>query len=98
APEEAPPAAPAPAPWAAVRGALVGLHVAAVTLLAVPAPQDADRGSWQNPKVQAELTAWADRLTGWGWEVTPARLEEELLAIADGYLRVRARLPAPFDA
>jgi hypothetical protein len=44
--------------WPHIRTVLVTLHLIAITLLALPAPEGGmDRQSWQNPTVQEELHA-----------------------------------------
>jgi hypothetical protein len=83
--------------WPQVRAALVALHLAAVTLPAIPAPEGAgSRENWKDPTVQAELASWAEQFNRWGLAVTPDELEERLWRLAGDYLAVRDRVLAPF--
>jgi hypothetical protein len=77
--------------------AFVTLHVVAITLMAVPSPEGAmDRADWEIPSAQAEFIGWADRLTDWGFTVTPAELKDILWKTAQDYMGVRKWVLAPF--
>ncbi len=83
--------------WPHVRGVLVALHIVAVTLLALPAPDGAmDRAAWQQPTVRQELRNWAEGLNSVGIETTPEGLEDRLWKLSHGYTSVRDRATAPF--
>lgn len=87
-----------PGAWAQLRAALVALHVAAVVLAAVPAPEGAMRRSaWQDPTVQDELRAWAERLRGLGLELSDAAFQERLWQVAARYTAARRAALAPFQ-
>lgn len=78
--------------------ALVLLHVFAVTVLAIPSLRASlDRGSWKNPTVQSEFRAWAERLSSWGYEITPTELEERGWRFARSWSRVRETMATPFE-
>lgn len=82
--------------FAHVRGVLVGIHLLAVTLLALPAPQGGmNRANWADPAVQDELAAWTARLNDWGIAVTQPELEEQLWEAASNYMRVRREVLRP---
>ncbi|HZT79797.1 MAG TPA: hypothetical protein VFA26_06235 [Gemmataceae bacterium] len=80
-----------------LRGLLVALHLLAVTLLALPAPEGGmDRATWKDPTVQDELAAWAGRLDGWGVHVTPPELEDRLWQFSADYMHARETVLRPF--
>jgi hypothetical protein len=85
--------------WPQVRAALISLHLVAVSLLAFPAPpaHAVDPAAWQNPRVQEELHAWAERFQAAGIDVSPAELEESAFAAACRFLQIRDALVWPFQ-
>ncbi len=79
--------------WAHIRAVLVAFHVLAVVLMALPAPSGGMRRSaWKDPTVQAELTAWADRL-GQDHQV----FEDRLWEVATAFMDLRHAVLAPFQ-
>jgi hypothetical protein len=78
--------------WRHLRGAFVAFHVIAVTVGALPATNHAlKRSAWKDPTVQAEISAWADRL-GTDRET----LTSQLWDLALGWYRLRNTLLTPF--
>jgi hypothetical protein len=76
---------------------LITLHVVAVTLMAMPAPEGAmDRSDWKSPLAQEEFKSWSESLSRWGMDVTPAKLEASLWDMAERYMSVRNMLLRPF--
>jgi hypothetical protein len=84
--------------WRHGRAALVTLHLAAILVLAFPAPPDSavDRSQWNDPRFRAELTAWTERLNTLGLNVTGGQLEDALFTSACAYLETRNALARPF--
>jgi hypothetical protein len=83
--------------WAHLRGLLVALHLAAVTLLALPAlGEGLNRWAWQDPTVQEEFADWTCRLNRWGVHVTQQQFEDDLYDVGLAYESARARALAPF--
>lgn len=71
-------------------------HVVAILLMATPDPGPGlNRSAWKNPTVQDEIAQWAERLTGFGVEVTPAELETWAWDRAVELNRARDRLVRP---
>jgi hypothetical protein len=63
--------------WRHVRAGLILAHVLAVVLSSLPSPSGGlNRKNWQDPTVQAELRAWADRF---GME--PAAFEDRIYEV-----------------
>lgn len=84
--------------WPHVRVLLVALHVVAIVVMAMPNPGPGlDRSAWKNPTVQDELTAWAERLSTLGLDVTPKSLEAWAWSAAETITAVRETLVAPFE-
>lgn len=82
--------APRPSWWAHLRGALLALHILAICLVSLPAPEGGmDRGAWSDPTVQAELLAWRDRLARVGLDLEAEVLEDHLWDFAQGYMSTR---------
>jgi len=77
--------------WGAhLRGLLVGLHVLAVVLVALPAPEGGmNRASWADPTVQAEFQAWADRLGALGLDLGPEEIEQQAWTLAQAWTKGR---------
>ncbi len=84
--------------WIAhLRGVLVILHLLAITLVALPAPEGGmDRQTWKDPTVGGELAAWTERLNGWSIAVTEPQLEDHLWHFSTGYMHARERVLEPF--
>lgn len=81
-----------------VRTVLVGLHVLAITLMALPAPGGAmSRSAWKKPTVQAEFAAWRGRLASWGVELSPEEFEDGLWDLSVQLMGGREVMLAPFD-
>ena len=96
-----PPPAPPRRSWQAhAIGAFIAYHLVAVTLKAVPTPEDGlSRDMWRDPSVQAELHAWWDRAKAVGFhELTYARWEEFLWELANKYCELRFQALRPFEA
>lgn len=82
--------------WPHTRAILILLHVAAIGLSAIPAPEGGmQRKAWKDPTVQGELAAWGGRLRGVGLSMSDAQLEDALWAFAVRYMQVRGKLLAP---
>lgn len=83
--------------WPHIRALLIGLHLIAIILKAIPAPEGAmNRSDWKNPTVQAEFADFTQRLQGIGIDVSPKELEEELWSLSRQYMRVRKSVLKPF--
>ncbi len=79
-----------------MRVPLVLFHVAAIVLMSTPDPGPGlNRSAWKNPTVQDELSAWAERLSGLGLEVTPEALEAWAWDRAVELNRARDRVVSP---
>lgn len=73
-------------------------HLIAIGLMAIPAPSGGlKRTAWQDATVQAEIAAWADRLSALGVSVTPDELEKTLWRTARQVMKSRREALAPFD-
>jgi hypothetical protein len=85
--------------WLAhLRGLLVAVHLVAITLMALPAPEGGmNRASWQDPTVQGELTTWTKRFRSCGLDVTQPQLEDSLWRSAVDYMHWRHQVLAPFQ-
>lgn len=80
-----------------VRAALIGLHIFAIVLMAVPSPSGGlSRRAWKNPTVQGEFAAWTARFNAVGVDITQAELEERLWTLAHTYADAHGALLAPF--
>jgi hypothetical protein len=84
--------------WPTIRAVLVLYHVLAVLVLAFPSPpSNMQREAWDNPTVQSEFQAWAERLKSVGVQKTPRELDQTLYAMAQRYHAVRTEVIAPFQ-
>lgn len=84
--------------WRHVRVWLVGLHVVAILVMAIPnTGPGLNRSSWRNQTVQDELETWAERLSSLGIEVTPKALEDWAYAQAKRMHTMRSGITAPFE-
>ena len=83
--------------WPHVRASLVALHIGAVHLLAIPDAGGValERSSWKNPTVQAELKAWAQRLTDMGFQTDTPTLEAGAYAVAKSWTTTLKTLRVP---
>jgi hypothetical protein len=97
---ESPQGGPAHLGWFAhVRALLVGLHLLAITLLALPSVGEGmARWAWQDPTVQDEFAQWTARLNRWGVAITQQEFEDHLWAVASSYESARGRALAPFNS
>lgn len=87
-----------PSWWAHLRGVLVALHIGAVCLMALPAPEGGmNRSAWSDPTVQAELLAWHGRLSVLGLDLEAEELEDLLWEFARGYMEGREAVLGPLD-
>ena len=83
-------------PWEHIRGVLILLHILAVVLMALPAPEGAMRkDTWNDPTVTAEFEAWADRLNGMGYETNTEDLKAEMFDVAKEFIDIRRTVLAP---
>ncbi|MEM7158202.1 MAG: hypothetical protein AAF799_35500 [Myxococcota bacterium] len=91
------PTSPSGRAWPHVRALLVALHIVAVLLLAIPDAGGValERASWKNPTVQAELSAWAERLSTLGYHTDTATLEGDVYAVAKSWTGTLKALRVP---
>jgi hypothetical protein len=83
--------------WPAIRAALIALHLVAIVLVSFPGDRKVgDRKRWDLQRSQDEIALWATRLSGWGWQWSPAELDAALWDLTRRYLAVRGVLVAPF--
>lgn len=84
--------------WPHVRAALLALHIVAILLLSFPGSSKlGDKRRWKERRTQTQLALWAERLRGWGMEMSNEEFEAELWDLAQTYLRVRGVVTAPFE-
>lgn len=77
----------------------MGYHLCAITLRALPSPEQAlDRSLWTEPSVRRELDAWAARLAHLGIHGTGLELAERGAQLAERYIALRNQALRPFDA
>jgi len=82
--------------WEHIRGVLILLHILAVLLMALPAPEGAQRReAWNDPTVTAEFEAWSERLNHVGYETTPDDLKTDLFTLAQDFTEVRKTVLSP---
>jgi len=87
-----------PGPIAHLRALLVGFHLVAVGLMAVPAPEGAmNRENWKDATVQAELQTWTHKLSHIGISVTVPQLEHHLWGTGRALNQQRTQLLEPFQ-
>lgn len=80
-----------------LRAAFVLFHLAAVILMAVPAPAGGmKKAAWQDPTVQAEFAVWVNRFNALGAELTPAEFEQRLWDFSVGFMDARNAVLKPF--
>jgi hypothetical protein len=83
--------------FAHIRRVFVALHLVAITLMALPAPEGGmDRAAWRDPTVQDELSAWTDRLNQCHIAVTRPELEDLLWRAGVDYMNARDKVLRPF--
>lgn len=83
--------------WPQIRAVLITLHIVAITLLAIPAPDGGlDRKAWNNPTVQAELKEWTENLNACGIDLSQQELEDQLWRGSHAYMEVRNEVLGPF--
>jgi hypothetical protein len=79
------------AAWPHLRAAFVALHITAIVLAALPAPEGGmDRRLWSEPTVQSEFRIWADRL-----HLEEPTLEQLVWKVAVAWMDARAVFLAP---
>jgi hypothetical protein len=84
--------------WPRIRALLILLHVTAVTLAAVPAPEGGmSRTAWKDPTVQGEFDAWFNRVKSLGYAGDRRRFEETVWSFAVAYARTRGKVLTPFE-
>jgi hypothetical protein len=84
--------------WPSVRAGLILLHVIAVVALSFPsAAKMGDPKRWRDPRTQAQLALWGDRLRDFGWDISDQELEARLWTAAQSYLGARGAIVAPFE-
>lgn len=84
--------------WTHVVAAYVLFHAASILVGSIPSTDAAlDRDAWDDPTVQSEFAAWADRLEWVGVDVEPARLEDVAWRFANGWSKMRRVANAPFE-
>ena len=84
--------------WEHIRGVLILVHILAICLMALPAPQGGMRkDAWKEPTVQDEIMALSERLNSLGYENTPEELEAELWVLATDVISIRKQVLRPFD-
>lgn len=85
------------AAWRHVAVILIGAHVLAVFLHAMPSPGSGlRRADWDQPTVQGEFETWAGHLGGLGIEITSEELQDRVYVFARGYQDGYATLTDPF--
>lgn len=85
------------AAWRHVAVVLIGIHVVAVFLHAMPSPGSGlRRADWDQPTVQGEFETWAGHLGGLGIEITSEELQDRVYVFAKGYQDGYAALTDPF--
>jgi hypothetical protein len=93
-----PPKAGARAAWPHARAGLLAVHVLAVVLAAVPAPEGAmARTAWRDPTVQGEFDTWFGHLRSLGYGGTRLQFEDSLWGFAVAYTQTRDAILAPFE-
>ncbi len=82
--------------WRQLRAVLVLVHVAAILLAAIPAPEGGmNRAAWKDPTVQDELNAWAARLRSAGMELGDEEFQAALWSVGTRYTAVRSFVLRP---
>ncbi len=83
--------------WPHLRALLIALHLVAIGLMAVPAPDGGmNRSAWRDPTVQGEFEAWTTRLNALGLDWSQTEVEDTAWELASGYQHVRRALLWPF--
>jgi len=84
--------------WSKIRSILIGIHLLAITLKAIPAPEGGmNKVDWKNPTVQSELKTWTKTLNGIGLKLTTEQLEGQLWNLAREYMSIRRQILKPFN-
>lgn len=92
-----PPANPRSRLFVHLRAGLVTVHILAVVLGAFPAPVGGlQRAAWSEPTVARELDTWHGRLQALGLGSDREAFEDDLYALAAGWVRGRKTVLAPF--
>ena len=83
--------------WPQIRTILISIHLIAITLKAIPAPEGAmNRADWRNPTVQAEFKDFTQKLNRAGLNITQRELEDELWFLSKQYMKIRKGMLRPF--
>ena len=83
--------------WPHLRTGLIVLHLIAIILKALPAPEGAmSKRDWAHPTVQAEFRQWSRNLQSIGIDTSPTELEHSLWDIAQSVTTVRNSTLKPF--
>jgi len=84
--------------WPHLRGALLLLHLVAITLMALPAPVGSDqRSNYEGPEAEAELQALSDGLARVGLDVPPDAIVDWSVSTSARVLALRRAALAPFQ-
>ncbi len=84
--------------WPQIRTILISLHLIAIILKAIPAPEGAmNRADWRNPTVQAEFKDFTQKLNRAGLNITQREVEDELWALSRQYMKIRKGMLRPFQ-
>jgi hypothetical protein len=72
------------------------LHILAIMLLSFPGETKlGDPARWREPRTQAQIVLWAERLRGWGWQVSNEDFEAKLWGLTQRYLALRRAAITP---
>ena len=83
--------------WSHLRTGLITLHLLAIILKALPAPEGAmSKKDWAHPTVQAEFRHWSRNLQSLGVDTSPSELEASLWNLAQSVTTVRNATLKPF--
>ena len=83
--------------WQNLKGFVIAIHLVAVVLKALPAPEGAmAKKDWAHPTVQAEFRHWSSTLQQAGIQITAPELETQLWFLANRVTTVRNAALKPF--
>jgi len=84
--------------WRQLRALLVMVHVVAVMLAAIPAPEGGmNRAAWKDPTVQDELNSWAARLRAAGLDLSDEEFQAGLWSLGTRYSAARKLVLRPLQ-
>ncbi len=76
---------------------LISIHLLAIILKALPAPEGAmSKSDWAHPTVQKELTSWSANLQTIGLDLSTNELESHLWSLAQQTMKIRRVVLKPF--